>query len=231
VHDNDLSFRKFLQLERIRERFAEHGNIIGSGSGTIIARHGLVLTAAHVFKRGSGAKVVVGSKVYPAKIIKRFPDVDVLLLQIMSRHAEFQFSELFNCQRFPLGMPVFSVGYPNPEIQGYFPKLTKSYISASCGFLGKKTMVQFTADEGAGCSGAGLFDENGRVIGVVTGMLDKSQDEEDLPADVSFATKSGSFYPEVSKHLPIPIKNRSASIRSSVIQKATQSSVLVLAVE
>lgn len=92
-------------------------------------------------------------------------------------------------------------------------------------------MVQFTADEGAGCSGAGLFDENGRVIGVVTGMLDKSQDEEDLPADVSFATKSGSFYPEVSKHLPIPIKNRSASIRSSVIQKATQSSVLVLAVE
>ena len=121
--------------------------------------------------------------------------------------------------------------YPNPEIQGYFPKLTKSYISASCGFMGKKSMVQFTADEAAGCSGAGLFDENGRVVGVVTAMLDKSQDDEDLPADVSFATKSGSFYAEVSKHLPIPIKNISARSRNSVIKTATRSSVLVLAVD
>ena len=225
------SFKEFHQLERIRERFAEHGEILGSGSGTIIARHGLVLTASHVVKRGRRAKVVHGSDVYPAKIVKRFPDLDVLLLQIMSRNVEFQFSELIDCQKFPLGMPVFSVGFPNPEIEGYSPKYTESYVSASRGFMGKNTMVQFTADQGAGCSGAGLFNENGQVVGVVIAMLDKSRDEENLPADVSFATKSGSFYPQVSKHLPIPIKNKSAKSRNSVISKATQSSVLVLATE
>ena len=229
VHGNDLSFKKFHQLERIRERFGEHGEILGSGSGTIIARHGLVLTASHVVKRGRRTKVLVGSKMYPAKIVQRFPDLDVLLLQIMSRNAEFQFSELVDCRKFPLGMSVFSVGYPNPDLQGYFPKLTKSYISASCGFLGKKSMVQFTADEAAGCSGAGLFNQDG-VVGVVTGMLDKTKDEEDLAADVSFATKSGSFYAAVSKHLPIPIKTKSARSRNDVIKKATQASVLVLAV-
>ena len=204
--DTLLSFKKFHQLERIRERFAEHGNIIGSGSGTIIARHGLVLTASHVVKRGRRAQVLVGSKMYPAKIVKRFPDLDVLLLQIMSRNVEYHFSELIDCQKFFLGMPVFSVGFPNPEIQGYFPKYTEAYVSASRGILGKKSMVQFTADEAAGCSGAGLFDQDGRVVGVVTAMLDNSKDEDDLPADVSFAIKSGSFYPEVSRHLPIQLK-------------------------
>jgi S1-C subfamily serine protease len=223
------SFKTFHQLERIRERFREHGEIIGSGSGVVIARHGLVLTASHVVKRGAKAKVVHGSDVYPAKIVKRFPDLDVLLLQVISRHAEFEFSELLDCRKYPLGMAVFSVGYPNPEIQGYFPKLTKSYISASCGFLGKKSMVQFTADEGAGSSGAGLFDEDGRIVGVVIAMLDKSNDEENLPADISFATKSGCFYGEVSKYLPIPIKTKSAKSRKSVIETATRSSVLVLA--
>lgn len=225
------SFKAFHQLERIRERFAEHGDIIGSGSGTIISPDGLLLTASHVIERGARAKVVLGSKVYPAKIVKRFSDLDVLLLQIVSRRTDFPYSELIDCQKFPLGLPVFSVGFPNPEIQGYFPKYTEAYVSASRGFLGKKSMVQFTADEPAGCSGAGLFDEAGRVVGVVTAMLDKSQDDEDLPADVSFATKSGSFYPVVSQHLPIPIKNRSARSRRDVIDSATRSSVLVLAVE
>ena len=92
-------------------------------------------------------------------------------------------------------------------------------------------MVQFTADEAAGCSGAGLFDEDGRVVGVVIAMLDETKDEENLASDVSFATKSGSFYTEVSKHLPIPIKNKSAKSQSDVIKKATRSSVLVLATE
>lgn len=231
MHDNDLSFKSFHQLERIRERFGEHGNIIGSGSGTIIARHGLVLTASHVVKRGRRAKVVYGSKVYPAKIVKRFSDLDVLLLRIMSRNVEFHFSDLIDCRKYELGMPVFSVGFPNPEILGYTPKYTEAYVSASSGFMGKKTMVQFTADEAAGCSGAGLFDEDGRIVGVVIAMLDETKDEQNLPADVSFATKSGSFYAAVKKHLPIPIKNISARSRSDVIKKATRSSVLVLAVE
>jgi len=81
------------------------------------------------------------------------------------------------------------------------------------------------------CSGAGLFNQDGQVVGVVTAMLDKSQDDVDLPADVSFATKSGSFYAAVKKHLTIPIRNRSARSRSDVINTATRSSVLVLAID
>lgn len=222
------SFRNFHQLERIRERFAEQGNIIASGSGTIISPDGLVLTASHVVKKGEMPKVVVGQKVYSANIVKRLPDLDVLCLKITSKRSDFPYSEVRNCRKLPLGMPVFSVGFPNPEVQGYFPKLTKSYISASCGFMGKKSMVQFTADEASGCSGAGLFDESGRVVGVVIAMLDKSKDEEDLPADVSFATKSGSFFPTVKDALPLRVKNGSAGSRSSVINATTSSSVLVL---
>ena len=225
------SFKAFHQLERIRERFAVHGEIIGSGSGTIISPDGLLITASHVVKRGARAKILVGSKVYPAKIVKRFPDLDVLLLLIVSPRTDFPYSELIDCKKYPLGLPVFSVGFPNPEIEGYSPKYTESYVSASRGFMGKNTMVQFTADQGAGCSGAGLFDEDARVVGVVTAMLDKSQDEEDLPADVSFATKSGSFYAAVSKHLPVPVKNKPARNRNGVIETATRSSVLVLATE
>ena len=225
------SFKKFYQLERIRERFAKHGAIIGSGSGTIISPDGLVLTASHVVKRGNKPKVVLGSELYPAKIIKRFPNLDVLLIKIVSPRTDFSFSELIDCKKYPLGLAVFSVGFPNPEIQGYFPKYTEAYVSASRGYNGKSSMVQFTADEGAGCSGAALFDEAGGVVGVVIAMLDKSRDEENLPADISFATKSGSFYAGVKMHLPIPIKNKSARNRSDVIKTATRSSVLVLAVD
>jgi len=111
VRGTTPSFKKFHQLERIRERFAEHGEIIGSGSGTIIAPDGLVLTASHVVERGVRAKVLVGSEVHPAKILKRIPDLDILLIKIVSPRTNFPFSELIDCHKYTLGMEVFSVGY------------------------------------------------------------------------------------------------------------------------
>ncbi len=224
------SFRKFHQFEQIKRRFAKHGTVVASGSGTIISPDGLVLTASHVVKRGEKPKVLVGSEVLSAKVVKRLEKLDVLFLKITEPQSDFPYSDLISRKEFPLGMPVFSVGFPNPELQGYFPKFIASYISGSRGMLGIDSMVQFAADASSGCSGAGLFDENGRVVGMVSASLEPVAGDQHVSSDVAFATKSGSFYEAVKKHLP-PVKNSTGLTRRDVIAAATRSSVTVLSTE
>jgi len=214
----------------MKKRFAEHGDVVACGSGVIIAADGLVLTAAHVVKRGEKPKVLVKSDVLQAKVVKRLEKLDVVILKITSPHSDLPYSDLIDCKRFPLGMPVFSVSFPNPEIQGYFPKFTASYVSGSRGVFGIDSLVQFTANALSGCSGAGIFDENGRVVGMVSCTLEPTTDDQHIASDVAFATKSGSFYGAIKNHLP-PTKDTTGRSKRDVIAAATRSSVMILSTE
>jgi len=221
---------EWFDYKEIKGGFSGHGKIVGSGSGTIISPDGFVITANHVVRRGERIKVAIGSKVYSAKVVKRITDLDVLLLKIQSARTDFPFSELMDCKKYPMGLPVFTVSYPNPEIQGYYPKLSKSYIAADRGTRGNITQIQICCDAGSGSSGSAIFSTGGKVIGVLTTMLDPKIDVDDYSEDIAFATKSGSFFKYLEDHLPLPtVEEETESIR--IIEVATKSSVLLLSCE
>jgi S1-C subfamily serine protease len=110
------SFKSFFE-SRLPERF---GNITSTGSGVAIDNN-LVLTAKHVIEDDRVQKVVISKKIYRAKVLKRFAENDVAILQIF-KNKPLPFIKLCIPNEIFLGDFNFTVGYPAIEIFGTNPK-------------------------------------------------------------------------------------------------------------
>ena len=117
------SFKTFVE-SRLPEIF---GKVKSTGTGVVID-HDLVLTAAHVIEDDRIQKVVIGKKIYRAKVLKRFIINDVAILQILT-NKPLAFVRLGIPNSIFLGDFNFTVGYPAVEIFGTNPKFYRSYIS------------------------------------------------------------------------------------------------------
>jgi uncharacterized protein len=71
-----------------------------------------------------------------------------------------------------LGDAVSTLGFPNVEVQGREPKLTRGEISSLAGFRDDARHFQISAPVQPGSSGGPLFDRQGNVIGMVVRRLD-----------------------------------------------------------
>jgi uncharacterized protein len=71
-----------------------------------------------------------------------------------------------------LGDAVSTLGFPNVEVQGREPKLTRGEISSLAGFRDDARHFQISAPVQPGSSGGPLFDSLGNVIGMVVRRLD-----------------------------------------------------------
>src|ERR1039458_4939465 len=74
--------------------------------------------------------------------------------------------------RVKMGDTVFTIGFPNPEIQGVEPKLTRGEISSMAGVQDNPRYYQISVPVQPGNSGGALVDECGNAVGVVTSRLD-----------------------------------------------------------
>jgi S1-C subfamily serine protease len=70
-----------------------------------------------------------------------------------------------------LGEPVFTIGFPNPNVQGLQPKLTRGDISGLAGAQDDPDEYQISVPVQPGNSGGALLDENGNVVGIVAARL------------------------------------------------------------
>src|SRR5207302_7312555 len=94
--------------------------------------------------------------------------------------------------RVKLGEAVFTVGFPNPDVQGVEPKLTRGEISSLAGIHDDPRYFQISVPVQPGNSGGALVDESGNVVGVVTARLDDVTTYEvsgALPQNVNYAVK------------------------------------------
>ena len=67
-----------------------------------------------------------------------------------------------------LGQPVFTIGFPNPDVQGTEPKLTRGEISSLAGMKDDPRHFQISVPVQPGNSGGPLVDLNGNVVGIVS---------------------------------------------------------------
>ena len=92
-----------------------------------------------------------------------------------------------------LGATVGSVGFPNPGLQGFAPKLSKGEIASLSGAHDDPRYFQISTPIQPGNSGGALIDERGNVVGVVAAKLSEraARATSGTPAEiVNYAIKS-----------------------------------------
>ena len=206
----------------------------GFGTGFIISKEGHVLTSYHVIQDTVRIKIIIDDNLYSAKLIRKDSINDLALLKITGSFPALAFSSKRIAK---MGQEVFTIGYPNPALQGVNAKLTKGSINSLTGIQDDLRLYQISIPVQPGNSGGPLLDMNGNVIGIIVAMLDAETVFEmsgSLPQNVNYAVKSNyaqallDTLPEVSGNL-LPAYPKKPF--NAVVDRVKKSIVMVVAYE
>jgi len=147
------------------------------GSGFVISKDGLIMTAAHVVQVADEVTVqFLDGTQEDAKVVGTDKTADVALLKLDKLPSKIFVAKLGDSDKVNVGDKVFVVGAPH----GLFHTLTVGYISGrrSPGSLSNKLLplefLQTDAAINTGNSGGPMFNQKGEVIGIVSSILSKS---------------------------------------------------------
>jgi S1-C subfamily serine protease len=198
-----------------------------TGSGFVISSDGYFLTCAHVVEDGREIIVQLASKTYIAKLIRMDAHNDVALLKLDG--ADFQPIPLsYNLPE--MGDKVYTVGFPNPDLQGASAKYTDGSISSLSGIMDDIRTMQITVPIQGGNSGGPLVDAAGNALGLVVAQLNAETVFEytgTIPQNVNFAIKINyampliQSVPGLARSLPTPGTGISGSNPVDDVQAAT----------
>jgi S1-C subfamily serine protease len=91
-----------------------------------------------------------------------------------------------------LGDEVFTIGFPNLDVQGASPKYTDGKVSSLSGMEDDPSQYQISVPVQPGNSGGALVAENGGVVGVVRARMDDLASiarSGAVPQNVNYAVK------------------------------------------
>lgn len=146
----------------------------GGGSGVLVSADGYALTNFHVVQP-AGVAMKCGlsdGKLYDAVLVGLDPTGDVALVKLVGRD-DFPFAELADSDLVEVGDFCFAAGNPfllatdlRPSISAGIVSGTRRYQFPAGTILEYADCLQVDAAINPGNSGGGLFDAEGRVIGV-----------------------------------------------------------------
>ncbi|MEM1296102.1 MAG: trypsin-like peptidase domain-containing protein [Verrucomicrobiota bacterium] len=202
-----------------------------SGTGFFISPEGFIATNSHVIRGASEVIVFHQRKSYLAKIISNFPDADIAILKI-DLDTKPPFLSIASSDSCRLGDDVFTIGFPNPKIQGVSPKYSKGHISGLMGLHDDDFKFQISLPVQPGNSGGALANSKGQVVGIVTSKLDRMRMVEltgDFPENVNYAIKSNKLLAaaQLTRDLALPAPSQNPS--DGVIESVRDATVLVRA--
>jgi len=207
--------------------------IKSSGTGFFITTNGYLLTAYHVVKEATTLQICTDGRLTPAHIVRVDAANDIVLLKV----DELTVARLpiISSRDVRTGLDVFTLGFPNIQLQGTEVKYTQGNISSLTGAGNDPRLFQISVPVQPGNSGGPLMDEHGQVIGLVIAKLDEiytARTTGSLPQNVNYALKSSlvlSFLeslPELSGRL-MQTKNNGLS-RAQVVKQSGNAVVMVL---
>jgi S1-C subfamily serine protease len=203
-----------------------------SGTGFFITEDGFLVTAGHVVNGATQIRLVTGTGLLTARLVKFDAANDLALLK-----ADGHFSALpiVSSRSVKLGNTVATVGFPNVGMQGFSPKLAKGEIASLAGTEDDPRYFQISVPVQPGNSGGALVDERGNVIGVVAAKLNAATalaTSGALPENVNYAVRSSFLLgflesvPEASAKLKeVNMKDRKLE---DVIDSTEKATVMVL---
>jgi serine protease Do len=168
------------------------------GSGFFISPDGWLVTNRHVV--GNADQVDIrpsGGQIVSAKVIARDPKNDLALLKAdLKSPAWLPVSQ--GAKELELGNSVFTIGFPNPVMQGLEPKYTDGRVSSRAGMMDDESFYQISVPVQPGNSGGPLIDmDSGWAVGVITLRLDRTSDGR-AADNVSYALKGSVLHQFVS---------------------------------
>jgi len=142
------------------------GKMKMQGSGVLISI-GRVATNCHVVDGGASYQVGRGKQFVPATIYAEDSDKDICLLD--AKGITGKPAQRGKAANLKVGDPVYAVGAP----QGLELSLSDGIVAQLRG--GPPPLIQTTAAISRGSSGGGLFDGEGRLVGLTTLYLEAGQ--------------------------------------------------------
>lgn len=130
------------------------------GSGVVVAKD-VIATNCHVIDADMQIRVYYRANVYPAKLLHSDWDRDICTLTVKNINATPVTKS--NTRRIKVGERVYAIGSP----KGLELTMSDGIISSLRPVEGGQ-YLQITAPISQGSSGGGLFDEEGRLIGLPT---------------------------------------------------------------
>ena len=151
----------------------------GLGSGVVVTDRGDILTSLHVVADASEIQVTFadGTK-SPARVTARQPENDIAVLRALQPPAQLVPATLGNPSAMRVGDEVYAVGNP----LGLYSSLSAGVISGfdrtfptPDGGPELEGLIQFDAAVNPGNSGGPLLNRDGQVIGIVTGLVNPTE--------------------------------------------------------
>src|SRR3989442_4897843 len=160
-------FRRLSPSVFIVEALDENGAVIVTGSGVAVT-HDEVVTNQHVIEDGVTWRIKRGSKTWPATLIHLDSDHD--LGQLKADGLKAPPIPVRTSSTLAVGERVYAIGAP----EGLELSLSEGLISGLRDFE-NSYLIQTSAAISHGSSGGGLFDAQGRLVGITTFFLKESQ--------------------------------------------------------
>jgi len=149
------------------------------GTGVVIVDKGLILTNLHVVANAKMVKVVFADGLESeAEVVGLKPESDLAVLQAKTIPDDLVPANLGSAHDLALGDHVVAVGFPfgiGPSVSaGVVSGLNSVYLSPESKRL-LTNLIQFDAAANPGNSGGPLVNANGEVVGIVTAILNPTE--------------------------------------------------------
>jgi S1-C subfamily serine protease len=152
---------------------ANNNNTRSLGSGVVIDTNGSILTAYHVIDGTDSVNVrFADGSTARATVTQKIPDKDLALLRVTRLPQGVEPAVLAGGVR--QGDKVLAIGAPfgfeGTVTSGVVSALNRNFVVEETGQV-INNMIQFDAAVNPGSSGGPLVDYNGRVVGIVSGII------------------------------------------------------------
>jgi len=149
--------------------FDDHGKPLSQGSAVVVGPETL-LTNCHVLSKASGFVIKQGNRSASARL--QYIDIERDMCQIISPGLTSPAVPLGDSDRLGIGQKIYTIGTP----RGLEQSLSDGLISSLRKDASQRLVfIQITAPISHGSSGGGLFDEDGRLIGITSAGFSDGQ--------------------------------------------------------
>lgn len=162
----DQVFDKVKDTVVVVKSLDSKGRLKDQGSGVLISS-GKIATNCHVVEGGASYKVCRGKQIVAATLYAEDQDKDICILD--AKGITGKPALLGKTAELKTGIPVYAIGAP----QGLELSLSEGIIAQLRG--GPPPIIQTTAVLSPGSNGGGLFDGEGRLIGLTTLYVESGQ--------------------------------------------------------
>jgi serine protease Do len=137
------------------------GNPRRQGSGVVVAR-GEVVTNCHVVEGEGAVEIKIGLESYPATVT--IADKPMDLCRLSAAGLDVPPVTVYGSMDLEPGERVFAIGSP----RGLELTISEGIVSSLRELEGGNRVIQTTAPVSPGSSGGGLFDNQARLVGIIT---------------------------------------------------------------